>query len=145
MNNAIETYIQESSRFYGKYEVVRVIQVDEGDGLYLGTTRKEVIPCHNLATARSYIEGTREYAIANRYQGVARAGRSEQPLIECIGFCSPSGQYYAVVQMPDMDIRIDCHNSATLRGWIRDGIGFQPLIEAISDETNVRPTGGWHG
>lgn len=130
MKDQNKNYIQESSQFYGKYEVV---------------TPQGVIPCHNLSTARSYIEGTREYAIANTPQPVTKAVRSEQPRIECIGFCSPSGQYYAVVEMPDMDIRINCHNAATLRGWMRDGIGFQPLIEAISDETNVRPTGGWHG
>ena len=121
-------YIQASSQFYGKYEVV---------------TPQGVIPCHNLSTARSYIQGTREYAIVNRQRPVTQ--RTEQPTVECIGFVSPSGQHYAVVQMPDMDIRVDCHNSATLRGWLRDGVTLQTLREAISDDSNVRPTGGWHG
>jgi hypothetical protein len=121
-------YIQSSSQFYGKYEVV---------------TPQGVIPCHNLSTARSYIEGTREYAITNRSQPVTQP--TEQPTVECIGFVSPSGQHYAVVQMPDMDIRVDCHNSATLRGWLRDGVTFQALMDAFTDDTNVRPTGGWHG
>ena len=121
-------YIQPSSQFYGKYEVV---------------TPSGVIPCHNLSTARSYIQGTREYAIVNRQRPVTQ--RTEQPTVECIGFVSPSGQHYAVVQMPDMDIRVDCHNSATLRGWLRDGVTFQALMDAFEDESNVRPTGGWHG
>ena len=121
-------YIQASSQFYGKYEVV---------------TPQGVIPCHNLSTARSYIQGTREYAIVNRQRPVAQ--RTEQPSVECIGFVSPSGQHYAVVQMPDMDIRVDCHNSATLRGWLRDGVTFQALMDAFEDDSNVRPTGGWHG
>ncbi len=121
-------YIQASSQFYGKYEVV---------------TPQGVIPCHNLSTARSYIQGTREYAIVNRQRPVTQ--RTEQPTVECIGFVSPSGQHYAVVQMPDMDIRVDCHNSATLRGWLRDGVTFQALMDAFEDESNVRPTGGWHG
>jgi hypothetical protein len=121
-------YIQASSQFYGKFEVV---------------TPQGVIPCHNLSTARSYIQGTREYAIVNRDRPVAQ--RTEQPTVECIGFVSPSGQHYAVVQMPDMDIRVDCHNSATLRGWLRDGVTFQALMEAFEDDSNVRPTGGWHG
>jgi hypothetical protein len=123
-----QNYIQSSSQFYGKYEVV---------------TPQGVIPCHNLSTARSYIQGTREYAIVNRDRPVAQ--RTEQPTVECIGFVSPSGQHYAVVQMPDMDIRVDCHNSATLRGWLRDGVTFQALMEAFEDDSNVRPTGGWHG
>jgi len=123
-------YIQESSKFYGKYEVV---------------TPSGVIPCHNLSTARSYIQGTREYAIVNRQRPVADTERYEQPTVQCLGFVSPSGQHYAVVEMPDMDIRVDCHNSATLRGWLRDGVSFQALIEAFEDDSNVRPTDGWHG
>ena len=123
-------YIQASSQFYGKYEVV---------------TPSGVIPCHNLSTARSYIQGTREYAIVNRQRPVATTERYEQPTVQCLGFVSPSGQHYAVVQMPDMYVRMDCHNSATPRGWLRDGVTFQALVEALDDDSNVRPTGGWHG
>jgi hypothetical protein len=128
MSQSTQNYIRESSRFYGKYEVV---------------TPQGVIPCHNLSTARSYIEGTREHAIMQRQsQSTAHV---EVPSIECLGFVAPSGQHYAVVEMPDMDIRIDCHNSATLRGWIKNGVSFQALYEALQDETNVRPTGQWCG
>ncbi len=70
---------------------------------------------------------------------------SLQPSVEVIGFCSPTGQYYAVVEMPDMDVRIDCHNSATLRTWLRDGVTPETLLEALQDDSNVRRTGGWHG
>jgi len=128
MNNPNENYIRESSQFYGKYEVV--------------TTDGQVIPCHNLSTARSYIQGTREYAIVQR-QSRNVTGNVTQPSVEVIGFCSPSGQHYAVVEMPDMDVRIDCHNSATLRSWLRDGVTYATLMEALQDETNVRETGGW--
>ena len=127
------SFIQHSSNFYGKYEVVRL----DTNG------QREVIPCHNLSTARSYIEGTREYNIVNR--GNVPKYPQTTPSIECIGFVSPSGQHYAVVEMPDMDIRIDCHNSATLRTWLRDGVSPETLIEALQDESNVRPSGGWHG
>jgi len=124
-------YIQSSSQFYGKYEVV---------------TPQGVIPCHNLSTARSYIEGTREHAIVNRQRAVGADVGYEQPTLQCIGFVSPRGQHYAVVQCADgVDVRIDCHNSATLRGWLRDGITLQPVLDAISDESNIRVTGGWHG
>ena len=137
------TFIRPSSKFYGKFEVVRYVAETQIDGLYQ-TVRKEVIPCHNLSTARSYIEGTREYAIVQRQaRNVTR--NVTQPSVEVIGFCSPTGQHYAVVEMPDMDVRIDCHNSATLRGWLRDGVSFQALIEAFEDDSNVRPTGGWNG
>ena len=135
-------YIRPSSKFYGKYEVVRTTSETVVEGLY-STWRKEVIPCHNLSTARSYIEGTREYNIVNRANN-ARPSNAV-PSIECLGFVSPSGQHYAVVQMPDMDIRIDCHNSATLRGWMKDGVGFQALMDAMEDETNIRRPNGWHG
>ena len=137
------TFIRPSSKFYGKFEVVRYVAETQIDGLYQ-TVRKEVIPCHNLSTARSYIQGTREYAIVQRQaRNVTR--NVTQPSVEVIGFCSPSGQHYAVVEMPDMDVRIDCHNSATLRTWLRDGVSPETLIEALEDETNVRPTGGWRG
>ena len=137
------TFIRPSSKFYGKFEVVRTTFETVVDGLYQ-TARQEVIPCHNLSTARSYIQGTREYAIVQR-QSRNVTGNVTQPSVEVIGFCSPSGQYYAVVEMPDMDVRIDCHNSATLRTWLRDGVSPETLIEALQDESNVRPTGGWRG
>ena len=130
MKDQNNNYIQESSQFYGKYEVV---------------TPQGVIPCHNLSTARSYIEGTREYNIAQNQIRNHNTRNKPQPTIDCVGFCSPTGQYYAVVEMPDMDIRIDCHNSATLRGWMRNGVGYGALMEALGDETNCRSTGGWHG
>jgi len=127
------SFIQHSSKFYGHYEVVR----------YDSLGNREVIPCHNLSTARSYIEGTREYNIVNR--GNVPRYPQTSPSIECIGFVSPLGQHYAVVEMPDMDVRIDCYNSATLRGWLRDGVTYQALMDALQDESNIRPTGGWHG
>ena len=128
----LTSFIQESSKFYGKFEVVRT----NADG------EREIIPCHNLATARSYIKGTKEYGIA---QQQVRSHKVQVPSIECIGFCSPSGQYYAVVEMPNMDVRIDCHNSATLRGWMADGVSFGALLEAMADKTNIRRVGGWRG
>ncbi len=143
MSTSTNAYIRPSSRFYGKYEVVQTTAETVIDGLYQ-TATQEVIPCHNLGTARSYIQGTREYAIVrNQSRNVTR--NVTQPSIECIGFCSPSGQHYAVVEMPDMDVRIDCHNSATLRSWLRDGVTPETLLEALRDESNVRRTGGWNG
>jgi hypothetical protein len=143
MSTTLNAYIRPSSRFYGKYEVVRHVATAQVDGLYQ-TIEEEVIPCHNLSTARSYIEGTREYAIMQR-QASNVTRNVTQPSVEVIGFCSPSGQHYAVVEMPDMDVRIDCHNSATLRTWLRDGVSPETLIEALQDESNIRRTGGWHG
>ena len=136
MSTTFNAYIRPSTRFYGKFEVVRQVAATQVEGLYQ-TIEEEVIPCHNLSTARSYIQGTREHAIVNG------GGRNVSPSIECIGFCSPSGQYYAVVEMPEMDIRIDCHNSATLRSWLRDGVTYATLMEAFKDASNVRETGGW--
>lgn len=134
MTNTINAYIRPSSKFQGKYEVVREYAKT------CGSIEQEIIPCYNLSTARSYVEGTREYAIVNG----ATQSPATAPSIQCIGFLSPSGQYYAVVEMPDMDVRIDCHNEATLRGWMKNGVGFSPLIEALRDERNVRRRGGWN-
>ena len=122
-------YIRNSSQFFGHYEVV---------------TPQGVIPCHNLSTARSYIQGTREHAIVQQQSRNVTRGNI-QPTVEVSGFCSPSGQYYAVAQLSVVDVRIDCHNSATLRGWLRDGVSPATLLEALQDASNIRRTGGWHG
>ena len=121
-------FIQPSTEFYGKFEVVRT----DSNGL------QEVIPCHNLGTARSYIQGTREHAVVNSTPSSAPV-----PSIQCIGFVSPSGQYYAVVEMPTMDIRIDCHNVHTLRNWMQSGVSPETLLEAFRNPDNVRRSGGW--
>ena len=123
MSNSIQT----SSQFQGKYDAII-------DG--------QVIPCHNLSTARSLVQkaGTPE----------RRFYSNTLPKIECVGFCSPSGQYYAVVRVNrspyiDTDVRIDCHNETTLRTLIRDGVSIGDLNRASEDQNNVRSQGGWNG
>ena len=119
--------IQASSQFHGKYDAI---------------INGEAIPCNNLSTARSLVQ---------------RANTSERvqylntlPKIECVGFCSPSGQYYAVVRVDrspylDHDVRIDCHNETTLRTLIRDGVSIGDFNRASEDRNNVRSQGGWNG
>ena len=123
MSNSIQT----SSQFHGKYDAII-------DG--------QAIPCHNLSTARSLVQK------ANTPE--RRFYSNTLPKIECVGFCSPSGQYYAVVRVNrspyiDTDVRIDCHNETTLRTLIRDGVSIGDLNRASEDQNNVRSQGGWNG
>lgn len=118
--------ISESQNFQGSF----IAHTPEGD-----------IQCANLATARSYIPGTNEY----RRMQAQRPIVMDRPRasIQCLGFVSPSGQYYAVVEMPTMDIRIDCHNVHTLRNWMQSGVSPETLLEAFRNPDNVRRSGGW--
>ncbi len=58
-------------------------------------------------------------------------------------FVSPSGQYYAVVEMGCFEVRIDCANVHTLRKWLSEGVPTANFIEAFNDGGNVRDAGGW--
>ena len=119
--------IQASSQFHGKYDAI---------------INGEAIPCNNLSTARSLVQR------ANTPERVQYL--NTLPKIECVGFCSPSGQYYAVVRVDrspylDHDVRIDCHNETTLRTLIRDGVSIGDFNRASEDRNNVRSQGGWNG
>ena len=124
MSNSIQT----SSQFHGKYDAII-------DG--------QAIPCHNLSTARALVKrGSTVNSTPKEFEDFLR--------IECKGFCSPSGQYYAVVRVNrspyiDTDVRIDCHNETTLRTLIRDGVSIGDLNRASEDQNNVRSQGGWNG
>jgi hypothetical protein len=123
MSNSIEI----SYQFHGKYNAI---------------INGEAIPCNNLSTARAIVRR------ANTSE-IVRCSNT-LPKIECVGFCSPSGQYYAVVRVDrspylDHDVRIDCHNETTLRAWIRDGISIGDFRRASENQNNVRSQGGWNG
>ena len=115
-------------------------------------TNNQIVP--NPLFSGSFIYNGQEYAnyaSALAAQGsdcrfqthVQNAPQVKQVTVECKGFQSPSGQFYAVVSSGDTDIRVDCHNAATLRGWIKNGIGFASFTEAASDLRNHRTAGGW--
>ena len=124
MSNSIQT----SSQFHGKYDAII-------DG--------QAIPCHNLSTARALVKrGSTVNSTPKEFEDFLR--------IECKGFCSPSGQYYAVVRVNrspyiDTDVRVDCHNESTLRGWIKNGINHGAFYSAEEQPENVRSRGGWNG
>jgi len=116
--------IQASSQFHGKYDAI---------------INGEVIPCHNLSTARAIVQRSNTPEIVQHLNSL--------PKIECVGFCSPSGQYYAVVSVENHqnDVRIDCHNKTTLKALIRDGVSIGDFRRASEDQNNVRSQGGWNG
>ena len=123
MSNSIEI----SYQFHGKYTAI---------------INGEAIPCNNLSTARAIVQR------ANTPERVQYL--NTLPKIECVGFCSPSGQYYAVVRVDrspylDHDVRIDCHNEGTLKTWVKEGISIGDFRRASEDQNNVRSQGGWNG
>ena len=112
-------------------------------GAYIAHTPQGDIECANIHTALSYIPNTRQYRQAQAIRPFKAL--PTKPTIEVAGYCSPTGQYYAVVEFGDFDVRIDCHNSHTLRSWMRDGVTAFHLCESFNDPTNIRPRGGWNG
>jgi len=102
------------------------------------------VACHNQSTARAQIVGTKEHAIVNS----KRSESKSSPRLKCMGFVSPSGQYYAVVPNIRMgetiyDCRIDCSNESTLRSLMNGGVHLDTIHHAIQTPSNLRPTGGW--
>ena len=101
----------------------------------------------------SFIHNAQEYA--NYASALASAGldtrfRSYIPetdhgwlKVDCQGFVSPSGQYYAVVEMGRWEVRVDCHNVHTLRKWLAEGVPTANFIDAFNAGGNVRDAGGW--
>lgn len=68
---------------------------------------------------------------------------AKQPTVPCRGYVSLTGQYYAVVNVGEWDLRVDCANVATLRKWIAEGVTNRAFIEAVQDQRNIRDVGGW--
>lgn len=107
------------------------------------------VACHNPATARAQIAGTREHAIVNKVRSVAKSS----PALPCMGFVSPTGAFYAVVSIEShnhytdskslWDLRIDCANESTLRSLMNNGVHTDTIRNALRDQSNLRPAGGW--
>jgi hypothetical protein len=68
---------------------------------------------------------------------------TQQPTVECEGYASPSGQFYAVVNVGGFDVRVDCANIHTLRKWISQGVTTKTFLEALQNKRNIRDAGGW--
>lgn len=68
---------------------------------------------------------------------------AKQPTVPCEGYVTSSGQFYAVVNVGEWDLRVDCANVATLRKWISQGVTNLAFIEALQDVKNIRDAGGW--
>lgn len=127
--DAMQSYISESQTFQGAFTA-------HVDG--------QSIPCYNAATARAQIVGTKEHTIVNS----KRSESKSSPRLKCMGFVSPSGQFYAVVPNIRMDetiydCRIDCANESTLRSLMNGGVHLDTIHHAIQTPSNLRPSGGW--
>lgn len=119
---------------------------------FIAHTAHGDVACANLATARSYVEGTNEYS---RVQALKahdeRYGRTHDAVYPVVAYQAPSGQYYAVVELtaPEhcgvqstFDIRINC-TYHTLRTWMKKGVTESTVIDALKDQRNIRGRGGW--
>ena len=132
--DTMQSYISESQTFQGAFTA-------HVDG--------QSIPCYNQSTALAQIVGTKEHAIVNSTRSVAKS----IPTLPCMGFVSPSGQFYAVVAIQGInhhdgskilwDLRLDCANESTLRAWMRDGVSHKTVLDGLMDQSNLRPSGGW--
>lgn len=139
--NAILTSNLSNTPKTGDFSMYSIRPNPRFQGAFIVSTPNGDVECANLSTARSYVPDTNEYRRMQAQRPVVQQRATAS--IECKGFVSPSGQYYAVVEMPTMDIRIDCHNVHTLRSWLRDGVTPGALLEAFRNPVNVRRTGGW--
>jgi len=111
-----------SQNFYGHFDAI---------------INDERIPCHHLATARNLVANANRTAIPAPVQ-------PQQVTLDCTAYCSPTGQYYVVVQCGRVDVRVDCHNIHTARAWVRDGVSVAAFQESVKeDHRNVRIKGGW--
>jgi hypothetical protein len=74
--------------------------------------RSQVIPCHNLSSARAYAEGRAPVGPTenNEFSYLAQA------------FVSPSGQYYVEIWHGPRVLRMDVANAQTARYYAKNGV-----------------------
>ena len=87
--------------------------------LALSADRQTIVGCHNLSSARAYASG--------RVPEGLRPFKAE-PTLPVWAYRSPSGQYY--VQTRLSGVRIDCHNQATVRYYLRHGVSLSLVVAA---------------
>ena len=118
----MQHFISENPRFKGAFSA----HTPEGD-----------IECANYATALAVA------GLDTRFRSYIPETDYGWLKVDCQGFVSPSGQYYAVVEMGRFEVRIDCANVHTLRKWLAEGVPTANFIDAFNAGGNVRDAGGW--
>ena len=98
---------------------------------------------HNGQEFSNYASALASAGLDTRFRSYIPEHKEDWLKIACEGFVSPSGQYYAVVEMGRFEVRIDCANVHTLRKWIAEGVPTAYFIEAFNAGGNVRDAGSW--
>ena len=88
--------------------------------LALSSDRQTIIGCHNLSSARAYASG--RVPELRPYKGETR--------VKVTAYVSPTGQYYVM----HGNVRIDCHNAATARYYVKNGVGVSTLDEVVAQQ-----------
>tara|TARA_Y100000593_G_C4220250_1_gene291444 strand:+ start:364 stop:678 length:315 start_codon:yes stop_codon:yes gene_type:complete len=83
--------------------------------------RSEIVPCHNLSSARAIAEGR-----APSLDTVANGSFT----YNCKAFVSPLGQYYVEIFAGSQIVRMDVANAATARHYVRNGVDTELTCEA---------------
>ncbi len=82
--------------------------------------RTDVVACSNLSSARAYADG----------RAPEKNDTHVEASLKVRAYRSPSGQYY----VKHGNQRLDCHNQATARYYVRNGVPTSVMLEAtLSD------------
>ena len=84
--------------------------------------RSQIVPCHNLATARAYASGR----VPSRSTEVA------EPTVSVTAFVSPTGQYYVMHGNQRMDVA----NASTARYYVKNGVAVSTMLAASLSTLN---------
>ena len=86
--------------------------------------RKNLVGCHNLASARSYASGRLPNKVEQRTTYNYRA----------TPYQAPSGQFYVMIHAGQQQVRMDVANVGTARHYAKHGVGSDIACEAYLSE-----------
>jgi hypothetical protein len=88
----------------------------------LSSDRSQLVPCHNLASARAYASGR----VPSHSTEVA------EPTVSVTAFVSPTGQYYVMHGNQRMDVA----NAQTARYYVKNGVAVSTMVAASLSTLN---------
>ena len=94
--------------------------------LALRHDRSEVVPCHNLSSARAIAED----------RAPNKESKQATLTYSCKAFVSPAGQYYVEALAGSQNVRIDVANAQTARHYVRNGIDTEIVNDAFLSSFN---------
>ena len=85
--------------------------------------RSEVVPCHNLASARAIAEGRAPNKVA----------KPTTYTYKCKAFVSPLGQFYVEIFAGSIIVRMDVANAKTALHYVKNGVDTELAYEAYAE------------